>query len=465
MARPVKLHVEVWEENAKNKTNELFKCPEANRQKAVKILMKILGNIQANPGEEKFQNIVFSKMMKKFEGARPGLHILFAAGFEQTVDGSKIVFNPRKKQGANQRLTRVLEILANKVADPDPSPEPAPAKPKKKPVKKEAESEPNAMDVDPKPVAKPTNNSKSQLMGIDLELGEAVVLFGDADQAKMAASEYNGAEIDNNTITVELFFTGDKKAMEEKEAAEDKPADASDDKPAADPPSAGQKAEESHDSTDIPEPADKPAEAEPAPDANDVDMAPAKPEATTCKIKITGLSANVTKPTLKTLLTKLPSGYMCAVAEILYRKKRGRGEALGGGAKGDEVGDDLLANIKALKGNHTRIAGSDLTGKTAEEKKKIIEDKRAQYRRDKATNKTNAAVARQKNDNFQRKAALELQRKNEQYQMEKALREKKREKERQKAAKAKIRAKIAADKERRKREKEARERAKKAAAQ
>merc|ERR1719412_1659437 len=86
---------DVYMEQASNKIKELWKCQKEHKDKAVKLLMKILTNIQLHPNDPKYTDVNFAKMMKVFRNARPALHILFAAGFKQTVDGERIQIKPQ----------------------------------------------------------------------------------------------------------------------------------------------------------------------------------------------------------------------------------------------------------------------------------------------------------------------------------------------------------------------------------
>jgi len=429
------LELESKLEEAKKQINLLWKCKKEDLDKAVKWLKKIMGNILRDPNNPKFQSINFSKMMKLFRNARPGLHILFSAGFKQTVDGSKIQIDPKYFS----HLARVLTLLNKKIEEPErePTPPPKPKSPQQQkkpaPVKKqETRPKPAAMDIDDqKPLLTKPNN---QYMDA-LKRGEAIVVFNDINEAAKVIAQVDGAEIDNSAVKVEFYITDDDRELSKRSDVAEVKA--------------------------IPMDVEETEEAEKTtPNWADDSKTPTKVEPSSKNVKISGLTANITEASLKTVIKQLTS---CIVKEIWYKKKARRGEMLGGSGGDVFEDDDLLAQIHAMKGNHTKLRSADLEGKTAEEKRLIMQQKREQYRRDKQKHAMKETNQKSANIREQRKAALKLKEAREQRQMEELVRKRKRDKEREKREKERVLQKIKADKERRRREREARERAKKQA--
>lgn len=391
------------EEGAKQ-INLLWKCNKEDKDRAVKLLLKIFGNILKDPNNTKFHSISFSAMMKRFKNARPGLHILFAAGFSQTVDGAKIQIKPMYFN----HLQQVLGMLEKKLGEPELEKEPTPpAKPKPIPApvsKKDAVEEKQSPKPKPEPVPESIDKRKHPEWMFALERGSAIVVLENSNEAKIIVETLDGATIgENKPIKVELFISDD--GVEQS----------------------------SNQGLSI--------------DDEDVEQT-----IISKNVKISGLFENMPESTLKTLVKQSTP---CTIKEIYYKMKVGRGAALGGGSEIDE----LRSQLDTLKGKHTRITNADVEGKTPEEKARIIKEKQEQYRKDKAKlafeeqNRKSATTRRN------RKAAFELKHQREQNQMEEIIRQRKKAKEREKREKERVRAKIKADKERRKREREERERA------
>jgi len=417
------LEFETKLEEAKTQIKLLWKCTQENKDRAVKWLLKIFGNILANPNVTKFHSINFAKMMKLFRNARPGLHILFAAGFKQTVDGSKIQIDPKYFN----HLSKVLALLTKRLSEPGMVPTPSPprkevAKPSL-PVKKKEQKKPVEMDIDVPKLVVPKQANPEYMDA--LSRGEAIVVMENLDDARKIVKDLNGAEIDTTTVTAEFFITADDK----KRFAEASGCESIGDELAMD--------KDEPKSADV---LDKKVEA--------------NTEITSKKVKISGLTANVTKASLNSIINKFTQTN--TIKETYYKKKAARGEGLGG----FEDEDDLLSQINAMKGNLTKLTKADLEGKTAEEKRQIMQEKREQYRRDKQKHATKESITKSANIREQRKAALRLKEMREQQEMEDLVRQRKKAKEREKREKERVRQKIKADKERRRKEREAREKAK-----
>lgn len=69
---------------------DLWEIEESEREKGIKLLQKIYGNILANPNDPKFRDLNFSKIRKKLDKCRPAFYLLFTAGFSQSVDGQRL---------------------------------------------------------------------------------------------------------------------------------------------------------------------------------------------------------------------------------------------------------------------------------------------------------------------------------------------------------------------------------------
>jgi len=386
-------------EEGEKQINLLWKCNREDKERAVKWLLKIFRNILKSPDNTKFHSINFAKMMKLFRNARPGLHILFAAGFSQTVDGTKIQIKP----SYINHLSQVLAMLEKKIAEPELEKEPTPPpQPKPKPVpveKKEVVEAKVEAKPQPKPVQKLEHPEYMDYIG----RGAAIVVLKNNDEAKKIVETLNGAQINEHSpIKVEFFSLNDDGGQPENSGL-------------------------SIDSVD-----------------EDVEMSN--------MVRISGLFDNLKQTTLEDLIKKSAS---CTIKEVYYKMKVGRGAALGGG--GTSEFDDIRSQIDSLKGTHTRIKTSDVAGKTKEEKARIIKEKQEQYRRDKVKIKFEEAKQKSANERRNRQAAFELKKAQEQHQFEEIIRQRKKKKERERREKERVRAKIKADKERRKREQQERE--------
>jgi len=395
-------------EEGTKQINLLWKCNKEDRDKAVKLLQKIFGNILKNPNNPKYHSISFAAMMKRFKNSRPGLHILFAAGFSQTVDGTKIQIKPIYFN----HLKQVLGMLEKKLAEPEIEKEPTPPsqpKPIPAPVaKKEAVEE--KVSPKPKPEHKPESYEKRKHPEWEfaLEGGSAIVVLENYGQAKAIVETLNGATIgENKPIKVELFIPNEDVEQSSNQGL--------------------------------------------SIDDEDVEQS-----IISRNVKISGLFEGMPESTLKTLVEQATPATPCTIKEIYYKRKVRRGAALGGGSEIDE----LRSQIDTLKGKHTRITNADVEGKTPEEKARIIMEKKEQYRKDKAKIAFKEKIEKSANERRNRKAAFELKHQREQNEMDEIIRQRKKAKERERREKERVRAKIKADKERRKREREERERSK-----
>merc|ERR1719499_1197588 len=131
----------------------------------------------------------------------------------------------------------------------------------------------------------------------------------------------------------------------------------------------------------------------------------------------------------------------------------------------DDDMDDLLSRIKAekaAKGLDT-LNMSELQGLSKEEKIKLLEEKRAKFRRQKEKNAIKEKLEKERKQREAVKAQAEMQRKREEHQNKMIIAMKKKEKADNKRRKERAREKIRKQKEQRRKEKEAREAAKKKA--
>jgi len=379
----------------------LWKCNKEDKDLAVKLLLKIFGNILKDPNNTKYHSISFSAMMKRFKNARPGLHILFAAGFSQTVDGAKIQIKPMYFN----HLKQVLGMLEKKLAEPEEEKQPTPP-PQQKPIpapvaKKGPAEEKNYAKPKPEPKPESIEKRKHPEWMFALDRGSAIVVLENSNEAKKIVETLDGAKIgENKPIKVELFISDDVEQSSNQGLS--------------------------------------------------IDDENVEQTITSKNVKISGLFENMTESILKKLVKQSTP---CTIKEIYYKMKVGRGAALGGGS----VIDEVRSQIDTLKGKHTRITNADVEGKTAEEKARIIREKQEQYRKDKAKLAFEEKKRKSATTRANRKAAFELKHQREQNQMEEIIRQRKRAKEREKREKERVRAKIKADKERRKREREERE--------
>jgi len=111
---------------------------------------------------------------------------------------------------------------------------------------------------------------------------------------------------------------------------------------------------------------------------------------------------------------------------------------------------DLVKQIQSNKDTTVRLSNSELQGKTREEKLKILDEKRNQFRQEKASAVVTHDISRERQRREGVKSAQDAQRKREEYQRRMVVERKKREDTDAKKRKDAIRAKIKEDQERRK---------------
>ena len=70
--------------------DDLFDVEQTERDKAIKLISKILNKILSNPTEQKFGDLNYAKIRSKFEKCRPGFYLLYEAGFKQSMDGTRL---------------------------------------------------------------------------------------------------------------------------------------------------------------------------------------------------------------------------------------------------------------------------------------------------------------------------------------------------------------------------------------
>jgi len=85
----------------------LWEIDESEREKGIKLLQKVYGNILANPNDPKFRDLNFSKIRKKLDQCRPAFYLLFTAGFSQSVDGQRLQWQ------YNKNTIKQLQIASN----------------------------------------------------------------------------------------------------------------------------------------------------------------------------------------------------------------------------------------------------------------------------------------------------------------------------------------------------------------
>lgn len=96
---------------------DLWEIEESERQKGIKLLQKVYGNILANPADPKFRDLNFSKIRKKLDRCRPAFYLLFTAGFAQSVDGQRLQWQNNKI--TIKQLTTASNALAAKIKGED----------------------------------------------------------------------------------------------------------------------------------------------------------------------------------------------------------------------------------------------------------------------------------------------------------------------------------------------------------
>ena len=88
----------------------MSRAPE--RDKAVKLLRKILGNLRASPTILKLGDLNHAKIAKKFPSGSPALSLLFAAGFASSADGERLKW--KNTQSNMKRLADIYNALQAK---------------------------------------------------------------------------------------------------------------------------------------------------------------------------------------------------------------------------------------------------------------------------------------------------------------------------------------------------------------
>eukprot|EP01084_Bolivina_argentea_P114578 203947_1 len=77
--------------------HDLYKISEAEGEKGIKLVSKILFNIINNPSQiEKYGNLNFERIKKKLNCCPPALRILFCVGFEESNNGNRLVWTYSK---------------------------------------------------------------------------------------------------------------------------------------------------------------------------------------------------------------------------------------------------------------------------------------------------------------------------------------------------------------------------------
>jgi len=66
---------------------------EDDRKAGIKLVTKIYGNIIKEPNNPKYKDLNFVKIRKKFTKCKPCLYLLFSAGFQQNIDGSRLILD------------------------------------------------------------------------------------------------------------------------------------------------------------------------------------------------------------------------------------------------------------------------------------------------------------------------------------------------------------------------------------
>ena len=70
--------------------NNLWDIDESERQKGIKLLHRICGNILKDPSNRKFRDLNFVKIGKRFDHCQPALLLLFGAGFTISADTERL---------------------------------------------------------------------------------------------------------------------------------------------------------------------------------------------------------------------------------------------------------------------------------------------------------------------------------------------------------------------------------------
>ena len=82
------------------------------REKAVKLLKKVLGNLSRDPSNVKFGDLNHAKISKKLSGCPPALSLLSTAGFAPSADGQRLAW--KNTLSNRKRVADLVDALHSK---------------------------------------------------------------------------------------------------------------------------------------------------------------------------------------------------------------------------------------------------------------------------------------------------------------------------------------------------------------
>ena len=96
---------------------------ESDRNKAIKLLLKIYKNIINNPSQlQKYGDLHFGKISTKLSKCKPALDLLISSGFQKSNDNTRLIWTYINNDGSNTiLLNHVQNELKAMIANADNS--------------------------------------------------------------------------------------------------------------------------------------------------------------------------------------------------------------------------------------------------------------------------------------------------------------------------------------------------------
>ena len=93
--------------------SDLLEIDSVERDKAIKLLRKILNNILNNPSNTKYADLNFRRICIKFEQCQPAFYLFYEAGFKQSRDGKRLQIALNDNVDSINKVNDALECIQN----------------------------------------------------------------------------------------------------------------------------------------------------------------------------------------------------------------------------------------------------------------------------------------------------------------------------------------------------------------
>merc|ERR1719361_3275682 len=90
----------------------IWRLDSAKRTSGLKLITKIFSNVIANPKEEKYKDLNFTKIATKLEAFEPFVDLLIIGGFVISPNGERLYFDDEKMKDLLE-LNKVIEVAIN----------------------------------------------------------------------------------------------------------------------------------------------------------------------------------------------------------------------------------------------------------------------------------------------------------------------------------------------------------------